>query len=132
MKWLRLIQLRRVLRKAWFPRVTFNVSMWGFVINMIDTDPVIKLLKFGTERCHEISKLAYEITDEIVKHVGYSISDESLNKLKHGVSMDDADRISMEETHALRKCILAYENVYHTNIRDWYIEYIMTCGDKYI
>lgn len=132
MKWLRRIQLRRILRKAWCPKVTFDASIWGFVITMIDTDPVVKLLGFGTERYCEISKLVYEVTDEIIKVIKYNISDESLDNIGHGVSMNDMEEISTRETCALGTCIYTYEHMNHTNVMEWYIDYIIVCGNKYI
>lgn len=132
MGWFKQQLLKRALKKAWYPHVKFDFSKWGFEIILIDPTPIRILLDDGTDNWKEISRLAFEITNEIIKMTHYEINESSMELLKGGVTMNDADSMSELETLALNNRILEYENQYHTSIMERYIDYILTCGYKYL
>lgn len=132
MGWFRRQRLRHALKKEWNPNVKFDIDEWGFVITLINPTPVKSILDDGYITWNEISKLAFEATEEILKFIQYEISDKSLNKVKEGVTINDTNTISDNETRDLLHSIWVYEEKFNMSVKEWYIDYILTCGHKYI
>lgn len=133
MSWFKRQMLKRALEKAWSPHVKFDFSKWGFEITLIDSVPVRDLLEDIGVDWEIISRLAFEITNEIIEMVYYEIDPSSIDAVVQGVTMYKADEISAYETRELNRNIREYESMDKgSNIMDIYIDYILTRGHKHI